>query len=298
MVKYATIAITNKCNSKCMMCNIWKTGITQGEISADAFGQLFARPYFREIIDIGISGGEPVMRADVVSVVQNIVKNLPKLQHIWMNTNGTSPKRIEDFYRGTYGMVPNEHLCISIEGTRGNNRKVRGIDSYNSAIQTLQICRKQFPNLQVHLSTTITPHNSDISNLKHIMEIADIHGCSHTFRFANTNDDFYQNGGVDLKIPEKDMDKIIEFACKHQDEFITAQKEFIRTGKIPVMSGCRAGHDFVFVRPDGTMTPCINSPRILDVPALIPDLGKQEQCPCCTECCFYPMLTYKKSNYR
>jgi MoaA/NifB/PqqE/SkfB family radical SAM enzyme len=282
------------------MCNIWQCGITKTELSAAQFSKLFERPYFKEVIDASISGGEPALRNDINSVVKNIITKLPNLQHLWVNSNGTAPTRIENLFEDIYGFVKNEYLCLSIEGTKEANRKVRGIDSYDSAIKTLSKCKQEFPGLNIVLSMTVTPHNSNIENLHHVAYLADKHGCSYTFRFANTNDDFYKNGKTDLKVSEHDIEAIMEFSKKHKqnDEFLIAQYEFMNTGKIPVMDDCRAGHDFVFIRPDGTMTPCINSPRILTAPTIIPDLGKHEQCSCCTECCFYPMLTYKKSNYR
>lgn len=298
MVKYATIAITNKCNSRCTMCNIWKTGITKTEISADEFGELFKHEYFKQLFDISISGGEPVLRRDVVDVVKNIIDNLPSLKHLWVNSNGTFPKRVLELLQSVYGKIENEYLCLSIEGHSEDMRKVRGINCYDSVITTAKLVRQNLPLINLVFSTTITPYNSDIANLEHVAKLAKEFGCSYTFRFANNNDDFYHNSEVNLHIPDEDVKKIMNFSQKYkaEDKFIVAQYKFFSTGKIDVMDNCLAGSEFVFVRPDGTITPCINSGRVITKPKIITDLGTKEKCPCCTECCFYPMLNNRQSK--
>lgn len=300
MVKYATIAITNKCNSRCTMCNIWKTGITPTEINAEQFGDLFKQDYFKEIIDASISGGEPVLRKDAIDVVKSIIDNLPALKHLWVNSNGTYPKRVLALLESVYGKIENEYLCLSIEGRPEDMHKVRGINCYDSVIQTAKLIREQLPKINVVFSTTITPHNSNIANLEHVAELASKYGCTYTFRFANNNDDFYHNSDVNLCIPEEDVTTIMDFSRKFKadDKFIAAQHNFFKTGQIDVMDNCLAGSEFVFVRPDGTMTPCINSGRVISKPMVIKDLGTKEKCPCCTECCFYPMLSHKQSKQK
>ncbi len=300
MVKYATIAITNKCNSRCTMCNIWKTGITPTETSPEQFGKILKQDCFKDIIDASISGGEPVLRKDAALVVKNIIDNLPALKHLWVNSNGTFPKRVLELLQSVYGKIENEYLCLSIEGRPEDMRKVRGIDCYDSVVQTAKLIRENLPLINVVFSTTITPNNSNIANLEHVAELANKHGCSYTFRFANNNDDFYHNSDINLQIPESDIEKIMSFSQQHKadDKFIVAQHKFFKTGKIDVMDNCLAGSEFVFIRPDGSMTPCINSGRIIAKPHVITDLGTKEKCPCCTECCFYPMLNSKHAKQK
>lgn len=297
MVKNATIAITNRCNSRCVMCNIWKSRISETELNTQDFIKLFSAHFFKTLVDISISGGEPFLRQDIIETVKGIRKQLPNLEHFWINTNGLLPIRVHDFWTEMYTTTKNEYLCLSLDGTKEIHNKIRGVSAYDKVINTLKLCRKDFPKLNIVLSATISPINANIANLKHIKSIAQDNGCTYTFRFANNNDTYYHNCMSDFTLNKNQIDEIINFAKKYKsdDVFIFAQNKFIQTGQIEVMNNCRAGKDFVFIRPDGTIAPCINSARTIIKPTQIFDLGKHETCPCCTECCFYPMLNYSQN---
>ena len=232
MLQNATIAVTNKCNSRCVMCNIWKSKISETELDTCDFIKLFSAPYFKSLVDISISGGEPFLRQDLKELVQGIRTQLPNLQHLWVNTNGLLPTRVCDFWNDIYGMTQNEYLCLSLDGTKEIHNKIRGVSAYNSAIKTLQMCRQKFPKLNVVLSATVSPINADISNLRHIKSIAEDNRCSYTFRFANNNDTYYHNCAANFQLTQKQTDDIIKFAeqYKSDDVFIFAQNKFIQTG--------------------------------------------------------------------
>jgi len=298
MLKNATIAVTNKCNSRCVMCNIWKSKISATELTTRDFIDLFAASYFKSLVDISISGGEPFLRTDIVELIKGIKNQLPNLEYLWVNTNGLLPVRVCDLWDNIYDTTKNEYLCLSLDGAKEVHNKIRGVSAYDSAIQTLKTCRQKFPKLNIVLSTTISPMNANVSNLEHIKSVAEDNGCTYTFRFANNNNTYYHNCASNFELSEKQINDVIKFAEKYKsdDVFIFAQNLFIRTGKIDVMDNCRAGQDFIFIRPDGTIAPCINSERTIKKPEFLTNLGAHETCPCCTECCFYPMLNYVKNN--
>jgi len=298
MLRNATIAVTNKCNSRCVMCNIWNSKISDTELNTHDFINLFSAPYFKSLVDISISGGEPFLRADLTELIKGIKNQLPNLEYLWVNTNGLLPARVCELWNNIYGTTTNEYLCLSLDGTKEIHNKIRGVSAYDSAIQTLKQCRQKFPKLNIVLSTTISPINADISNLEHIKSVAEDNGCTYTFRFANNNDTYYHNCASCFTLTKNQTDDVVQFAKKYKsdDVFIFAQNHFIQTGEIDVMNDCRAGQDFVFIRPDGTIAPCINSARTIQKPEILTNLGKHETCPCCTECCFYPMFNYAKNN--
>ncbi len=71
----AVLAITYKCNSRCIMCSIWKSKPEQ---------ELTAKDYLRlpaTLKDVNLSGGEPFLRNDIVEIIQNINRkcNKPKI---------------------------------------------------------------------------------------------------------------------------------------------------------------------------------------------------------------------------
>ena len=308
MIKNTTVLVTNRCNSRCTMCNIWRSGITERETTVQDFRKLFSKAEFRELEDLNISGGEPLIRKDIIEVIDAIIENMPKLHMFFLSTNGTNPKKARDVFKKFSKKIKDVYLCVSIEGDREINKIVRGIDSYDSALETIKLCREAVSDIHSIISMTLTPQNCNKKSLMHIKRIAEETGSTYSFRTAWKNDTYYQNIEKNLELSLTQKREAIDFMERYcmDDPFMRIQIHYFKTNKVPLMgdihSGikCHAGDIFVLVRPDGTIYPCINSSRkIGDIERgvfvkKIKDLGKYEQCPCCTECCIYPMLNWSQ----
>lgn len=301
MIKNATVLVTNQCNSRCTMCNIWQHGITGEEMSLADYENLFIRPEFGEIEDLNISGGEPLLREDINEIVMAMVKNMPKVHMFFLSTSGTRPQQAKELFELLTPRIRDIYLCVSLEGDRDVNYQVRGIDSYNSALKTINLCKKTIPGLHSIISMTLTKRNCNLESLKSIKKAAEETDSTYTFRMAWLNDSYYHNiQNNDISISEKQRKLVIGFMKQNclNDPFMRAQVEYFETGQIKLMEKCYAGDVFILVKPDGTIYPCINSSRKIGdkhrgiFTKKIKNLGKYEQCPCCTECCYYPMLNW------
>lgn len=73
-------AATQRCNSQCKMCNVWKYG--KKEISASQLAKIFNHPYLRRVTHIGISGGEVTELDDLAQRVNQICISLKKLENL------------------------------------------------------------------------------------------------------------------------------------------------------------------------------------------------------------------------
>jgi len=306
MIKNATVLVTNKCNSHCLMCNIWKWGIVKDEMTLAEYEQLFSKPEFAEIEDLNISGGEALLRKDIIEIILAMTKNMPKLHMFFLSTNGTNPHKAMKLFSLLAKKIKDIYLCISLEGNKRTNKQVRGIDSHDLALETIRLCRKTVPQLYSIISMTLTKYNCNLESLEYIRKIANKTGSTFSFRMAWLNDTYYHNLGNNIGISEDQKKLAIDYIQKYclDDPFMRTQIEFFNKGKVKMMDKCLAGDVFILVRPDGTIYPCINSSRRIGdkekgiyIKEII-DLGKYEQCPCCTECCFYPMLNWSKYSDR
>jgi len=230
-----------------------------------------------------------------------MLDNMPKVRMFFLSTNGTNPNKIRDLFLRYSKRIKDVYVCVSIEGDRETHKKVRGIDSYDSAIETIKLCKKANPNIHSIISMTLTSINSNKKNLKHIKKIAEETGSTYSFRKGWKNDTYYHNcTNKKIDVSAKQKSEIVDFMKKYciADPFMKAQIEYFNNNSMPMMKKCNAGDTFVLIRPDGSVYPCINSSRkIGDLKKgifvkSIGDLGKHESCPCCTECCFYPMLNW------
>lgn len=73
--------VTRLCNSNCIYCNIWKTpNKMEDELSPSEVGALLRpRSLFKDVTNIGVTGGEPTLRKDLIEVCQALREVCPKV---------------------------------------------------------------------------------------------------------------------------------------------------------------------------------------------------------------------------
>lgn len=301
MLKNLTIRVTRKCNSRCLTCHLWKIKFAGPEAKDFQYKKLFSRPEFREVEDIFISGGEPFCRKDLSQLIDAILTAMPKIKRFLLTTNGTSPDKAKKLFKklDRNKQIKDLRLAVSLEGDRATNKKIRGIDSYDSALLTIKLCRAAVPRLQTRILTTLTRLNCNQKSLSHIKKIAAETGSAFSFRpFYNSV--YHYNYEDQLDISDRQKKLAINFTKKYclYDPFLKAQIEYLKTGRMPLMDKCLAGDVFADVRPDGSVYPCFNSRREIGnvergiYVKKIKNLGRYEQCPCCDEACFYPIFRW------
>lgn len=74
-----SLAVTNRCNSHCIMCNIWKSagenpGIKNLELSGQKIISILYSRLFSELVELDLTGGEPHLRDDLVDIVLGIAR--------------------------------------------------------------------------------------------------------------------------------------------------------------------------------------------------------------------------------
>ena len=91
--KKMIINLTYWCNSKCIMCNIWKIR-PKGEMSYDEWSEIVKDPIFKSIQELTISGGEATLHKEFNQIAELFVDHMPKLKTLTVITNGFQPKQI------------------------------------------------------------------------------------------------------------------------------------------------------------------------------------------------------------
>ncbi len=289
------------------MCSIWKNG-HQPTLSVEFMKQSLGRnqPSLSEVIDLSITGGEPFLRKDIIELSQTILSFLPKIQIVFINTNGSMPERVAEYAKAISAISPKTIISVSIDGDKDIHKSVRGVDAYDKAIKTLKMVNELgLHNVSAMISTTIVQPENAMAVLSHIQQTADELNCDYTFRVAEISSSYYKNDDYAARpFTETDIAALEKFILKHKpnDPFLPYVLEHMRSKTNVLMidekgvNHCLAGDAFIFVQADGTIRPCIYSQRSIGQlsegihPARPDDLGKHEPCPCCTECTVYPML--------
>jgi len=97
-----TIYVTYRCNMRCRMCGIWKLNRkhAETELSLQQFEEILANPLFKDLRIVNINGGEPNLRTDLVEISEMLLRRLPRLSALSLNSNGIPPaKTVENAKR-------------------------------------------------------------------------------------------------------------------------------------------------------------------------------------------------------
>ena len=85
--KAVSIALTYQCNSRCVMCNIWKMK-PKNELKIEEWKKIFKDPVFANIEHCDLTGGELSLHPQLVRIVELIIRSMPKLRKLTMVSNG------------------------------------------------------------------------------------------------------------------------------------------------------------------------------------------------------------------
>lgn len=154
------LTVTNRCNLKCHICNVWKER-PRIDTSSEVIDKLTGSRYFKDFQIIEFGGGEPFL-VDLVEMTRKF--NHSGLKMILVTTNGMSPDRILDQVRGILELQGLSLVMnVSIDGIRETHDRLRGVPgSYDRATETLRRLAKlaeDNSNLKVGAKLTIQQDN-------------------------------------------------------------------------------------------------------------------------------------------
>ncbi|WP_157976707.1 polysaccharide pyruvyl transferase family protein [Parahaliea mediterranea] len=176
--------ITDNCNSRCLMCNVWQENV-EGELNTNEIFSIFSADAFSEVAHIGVSGGEPTLRKDLVASVESLLEALPKLQSLSITSHGYHYRRWSRFIgpiktacqRAGVELV----LNLSVDGVGEQHNEVRGIESaFERVGKTLTI----FKNEGVRVQLQCTVSRANVYGTGRVLAFARQEGVEVIFRCA------------------------------------------------------------------------------------------------------------------
>lgn len=138
--KVLQFPITNRCNSKCVMCNIHRMP-SADEMTVEEFRVVIEDPIFRDIEAVGINGGEPFLFPYLIEFVEEIIK-LPKLRGLNIISNGFATTLILNKIQEIYLICKKNgilfHISFSLDGYNEVHNVVRGVPNvFEKTIRTI-----------------------------------------------------------------------------------------------------------------------------------------------------------------
>jgi sulfatase maturation enzyme AslB (radical SAM superfamily) len=150
----AGVYITNACNCRCVMCNIWRSA---GEKAVYPFAEQ------KKAIDVlakagcyyySVSGGEPTLVPDLCERLAYAAKRIP---YVHMVTNGLTMD--EALARALAGAGIQE-VSVSIDGGEYWHNRLRGrADAFEKAWHALELLRTRARRVHLVVNSILSPHN-------------------------------------------------------------------------------------------------------------------------------------------
>ncbi len=259
--------VTDKCNFKCNMCNIWRKP-TDGELSEEEIALFFKNNNYFSWIDI--TGGEIFLRKDIEHIFHQMIGECKHLCFIHFPTNGFLTKRIvscvENMNKQFSGKIV---ITISIDGPKEKHELIRGVSSWDRAIETFKSLEKINPGNNF-FGMTLSLHNADMVEQTYQALRAEIPSLSPNkvhLNVAHASAHYYSNEKLEFRADKEALVKGIDvlmkkrhfefspfFAVEH--EFLSLLKKYVLDGKHP-LKRCSALTSTITVNPRGEVYPCL-----------------------------------------
>lgn len=268
------LIITSDCNYNCYFCHL--EGINRKNIdytkllNSEDYGFLFN--VFRDNYNnsnITITGGEPLLRKDILDIVKNLKKNLA---NIIIVTNGSLLDRFqEEFYKYI------DRINISLHSTNPEvYNKVTVLGNLDKLMDNIFELRQKNSGIELRLNVALVDNvNFSEKEVNNMVELATKHNLSIKFieLYPKTTHGF---------VPLKYLEDILKNSIKA--EFISNKnrqitytkngKYFILTkifcanaadlGEMICSKFCKSNQDF-FITPDGGIKTCMNTNNIISI---------------------------------
>lgn len=279
MLRSACLVVTNKCNGRCIMCDIWKTyrdnpSLGKEELSLSEIREFFSdKEFFKDLGFVYLSGGEPFLRADLPDIVGCIHECKPTCT-VYVATNGFLTDRIVDATREILALHPRLQIGVSLDGFNEIHDKIRGVkDAFRMTHKTLFALRENFPDLHIQVTMTVTP-----INLGHIPYVYDF--CRKNAGFfprigLATISSYFKNLGNEFTYSKADIEELKAYfdvmrrdLVQEHGKFHSLSELFWLDGSIKFLMDptirpvpCYAGFVSFYMDPYGTVYPCYNFPE-------------------------------------
>lgn len=264
-----SIEVTRRCIARCVMCNIWRSGAGEAELSAGAWLDLLAAPPLAGLRELDVTGGEPFLRDDLEELFLGVIRlaatRLPRLRTIAVTTNGFLPDRILAVVREVIGPLERAGLTMvfacGLDGIGEVHDRIRnfpgGWERLDATIEGLVKLRERHPSLVPGIKTTVTRHNT--GELEKIARYAGERGLFTIISPYIVTTNRYANLDLDrsLALAPEDREALARFYRSGGflwESYRNELLDFLETGRME--KPCTAGFNYYFIRSGGELFPC------------------------------------------
>jgi len=233
--KEITLYVTNRCNSRCQNCNIWKLQ-PKIDLKVDIIKKLLSDKIVTRSTTFVFQGGEFILHPDYDKILRLFQK-----RKFTLLSNGILSNKIIEICK-TFRVT---NLILSLDGSPETNKKIRGIDSFGNILKIVDTLKKD--NIAIGITYTVCPENNNIEDFSFVKNFCQQYGLSLNVVIYGTP--FY------FQVEKKTFlisNQIIEAVeNKYQKKYLMIFNNYFKY-KIP----CLSIRKQTTIWPDGSVTLC------------------------------------------
>lgn len=279
-IETVSVAVTNRCNSRCETCGIWRQG-QQDELAPSYVFNLLAARCVKKPVHVDLTGGEPFLASKLADLVISLAED-QRVAGIGITTNGSLPDRVfalaDDLARR--GLRHRLGIGVSVDGQAEIHDRIRGVPgSCERAWATLSGLRDR--GWQPQISFTISKHN--VGQAAGLLQRWRTAGYPVSYRMAQANAPLFAQHHSDSSFQPSELRQLQELLLsptfseppsgRWWHRMLSAHWQYnvkmLRSQGRPRWYRCFSGLHSIFVDTRGTVFPC----TILASP--LGDLGKE-----------------------
>lgn len=250
--KAATIKVTEKCNSKCITCDVWKKDFSNEELSTDKILSAEKELYKLGCRSLKLTGGEALLREGI----ERIIDKASELgfEKVSLVTNGLLLEEKAE------KLASLDKLTVSIDGMEKTNDEIRGIEGdFERSINGIKKVKELDEEIDITIATTVLAKNfSEIPDLIELCKDLDVEWHPN---LLDTNlyffDDVDFTGLEPDELSEEEIKGVIDFLKKEENlsvatvgkEEVNYIEKFLSKGNYP--NHCILGYTSVYINQDG-----------------------------------------------
>jgi MoaA/NifB/PqqE/SkfB family radical SAM enzyme len=199
------------------MCGIWKENDSvDKEMSLKDLDSLLNDRLFSRLEYIGISGGEPFIRNDIVELIDVFQKRCRALKRISLTTNGILTKRIEDeIARIVRSSKENDVLLdisISFHGLGDLLARIYGVDrAFDKICRTIDLLKVYRQNNELTFSLNCVLLNENLEAAPALLNWARENSIPISFVLGEERDRFFNNEMKSMFVSEEQRETLLGF---------------------------------------------------------------------------------------
>jgi len=164
--KIIILNITEKCNSRCVMCGFWNKKNPE-VMNIEKIKNFIEnnRDGLNEVETISFVGGEPFLHENYLDFIK-LYKYFPKLKFLGQPTNALAPQvYLEKIEKAIHVLPSNIYygISISIDGIGQTHDRIRGIkNSFKNSLEFISLVKEKlnkYDNYYLTLTSTISNYN-------------------------------------------------------------------------------------------------------------------------------------------